>query len=63
MLTAAYDFNSLGLHGNKSRAKYRKPVAVVVGTIKGVPFRQVFKTWEAAENLKAKLFGAELFLI
>lgn len=63
MTTANYEFTGAvsSKAGEKSRAKYRKPVALVTGTVKGVPFRQVFKTWEAAERLLNDTFGAELF--
>ena len=39
-----------------THVRYRKPVAKVYGTVRGVPFEQVFKT-EVAAARAAKLYN------
>ena len=40
-----------------SHNRYRPPVAKVIGTVRGVPFEQVFKTMPAAERAAAEFNG------
>ncbi len=40
-----------------THVRYRKPVAKVYGTLRGVPFQQVFKTVEAAKRVAAQFNG------
>lgn len=40
-----------------TKTKYRPPVAKVYGTVKGVPFQQVFKTFAAAVKTAAQYDG------
>ena len=42
-------------HVTKNR--YRKPVAKVYGTLRGIQFQQVFKTLEAAQAVAMKFNG------
>ena len=37
--------------------RYRKPVAKVYGSVRGVPFQQVFKTLRAAEQAALRFNG------
>ena len=61
MITANYEFSNTPTHSKTpTRSAYRRPVAMVVGEQRGVPFRNVFKSWHAAERLHAAVFGSEL---
>lgn len=40
-----------------TKTKYRPPVAKVYGTVRGVPFQQVFKTIAAAVRSAAQFNG------
>ena len=61
-LTSTYEFTtSKPSRGGKTRSAYQRAVAVVYGTLKGVPFRTEFKRWDAAERFAKSMFGSELF--
>lgn len=60
MTTSPYEFTPVIAKPGHSHSRYRKPVALVAGEIRGVPFRQVFKTWGGAERLHAAMFGSQL---
>ncbi len=46
-----------------THTRYRPPVAKVYGTLRGVPFRQVFKSVEAAARVAAQYNGFVVSLI
>lgn len=52
MFTANYEFcnTQQGSDTERSRSKYRKPLAFIFGTINGVAFRQQVKTQAALER-------------
>lgn len=44
-----------------TKAKYRKPVAVVIGFIRGVSFRVEPKTWRGVELAKRGARAVEVY--
>lgn len=45
-----------------TKNRYRKPVAKVYGTLRGIPFTQVFKTLGAARACAARFNGMMVLL-
>jgi hypothetical protein len=46
-----------------THTRYRPPVAKVYGTVRGVPFQQVFKTVEAAQRVAMQFNGFVVSLV
>lgn len=63
MITANYEFSNTPAANRRaapSRSAYRRPVAMVVGEVRGVPFRNVFKSYTVAERVARSVHGAQL---
>lgn len=52
MLTANYEYSNTSNSSdkNRTRSKYRKALAYVYGTVRGVPFRVAVKTERAVQR-------------
>ena len=56
-------YNAQAMKATPTRARYRRPVALVFGEERGVPFRLCFKNWKAAENCFRRHFGSQLITL
>ena len=55
--------NAQAMKSAPTRTRYRRPVALVFGEERGIPFRLCFKSWKAAENCFRSHFGSQLITL